>query len=49
MDIDKAVEYLLKKIQNAHDSADAMRFSQALLNITHAKATDHAVEKDLPE
>ena len=36
-DLESKVETLLSKAAAAHDSADALRFSQAALNAAHTK------------
>jgi hypothetical protein len=41
-ELQKTVDALLEKAGNAHDSADALRFSQAALNAAHTK---HALDK----
>lgn len=41
-EVQKTVKVLLAKAANAHQSDDAMRFSQAALNAAHVK---HALNK----
>ena len=41
-DLQKTVDTLLAKATSAHDSGDALRFSQAALNAAHTK---HALAK----
>ena len=45
MDIEDAVTVLIKKTMNSEKSEDALRFSQAVANLTHAKATNFNMDK----
>ena len=36
--IDKAIETLTKKIEGPMDSGDALKFTQAALNLAHVKS-----------
>lgn len=40
---------LAEKAANAHDSGDAMRFSQAATNVTNAAATILMIERETPQ
>ena len=48
IDIMSAVTKLTKMAENARDSGEALRFSQAVLNLTHAKATAASILKESP-
>lgn len=45
MDIEKAINHLIASAASAHDSADALRFSQAAANVAHAKHALAELEK----
>ena len=45
-EIDKAIKKLSEKASNAENEDQALKYTQAVLNISHAKAVLNNVEKD---
>lgn len=43
--LDTAIEELASKITDEVDSGDALKYTQAALNLAHAKATIAGIEK----
>tara|TARA_R110000772_G_scaffold39852_1_gene93454 strand:+ start:67 stop:213 length:147 start_codon:yes stop_codon:yes gene_type:complete len=46
MNIEDAVIELIKKTKEAEKSEDALRFSQSVANLSHAKSVDYYIGKD---
>lgn len=47
IDITAATTKLIKMAEQARDSGDALRFSQAVLNLTHAKTVVASLPKPI--
>lgn len=46
MKYEEEIQKLAKQASDTHDSADAIRFSQAAVNLANAAATYHAIKKE---